>query len=128
MRAIGNRTSERLALRFGATRLCLWRLCGKSACARARACKGDAQICMCRLREWLDAIEAERQLRGSFAPLESELKSLEEARAYLAWRKTLDVAAAKSGTDERTADEFRLDLIRRLHAINAEADGDQRDG
>ncbi|HEY8248541.1 MAG TPA: hypothetical protein VIG38_14830 [Hyphomicrobium sp.] len=30
------------ALRFGAYRICLWRLCRKPPCVRARACCGDA--------------------------------------------------------------------------------------
>ena len=34
----------------------LWRLCGKSRCRRARACRGDAPVCCERLAAWSEVL------------------------------------------------------------------------
>jgi len=114
----GNATSRALALRFGAGRLCLWRLCGNRICRRAQACRGDPRRCTGLLGDWLAAVDAEARLRGLFAPPEGEIKTLAEARAYLAWRACAGRAATDTKTDsEHEADRLRLDLARRLEAL-----------
>ncbi|MGV1014350.1 MAG: hypothetical protein ACOYB4_05210 [Methyloceanibacter sp.] len=68
------------------------------------------------LHDWLEAIDAEKQVRGSFAPLASEIKTLAEVRTYLAWRQALP-AETRDRTipqTEQEADRLRYDLARRL--------------
>jgi hypothetical protein len=111
--------SDALPLRFGATRLCLWRLCGKAACQRTRSCQGDARVCLGMLGDWLAALEEEKRRRASFAPLEKEPATLAEARAYLAWRENAGPALALAGErEDRGADAMRQDLARRLRALS----------
>ena len=40
------RISTRETARWIADLFCLWRLCGKRACRRAHACRGDARACL----------------------------------------------------------------------------------
>ena len=114
----GKESSRKLALRFGAGRLCLWRLCGRASCRRAQACRGDPRSCLGLLGDWLAAVDAEARCRGRFAPPDWEIKTPAEARAYLAWRE----AAGRTATDtkpdaEHEADRLRHDLARRLEAL-----------
>ncbi len=45
---------------------------------------------------WIDAIEEEKKrVRANFAGLESEIKTFEQLRVYLAWREALDRAVAR---------------------------------
>jgi hypothetical protein len=82
--------SERTrALRFGADRICLWVLCPERACRRATACRGDVRACAGRVEAWLAALEEESRVRPDFAEIEWRIASLEELRAYRAWRKAL---------------------------------------
>jgi hypothetical protein len=81
--------SREEALRFGADRICLWRLCADAACSRARACRGDARVCAGLLRDWLEALDGEKRARRSFEDLERGLATVEELKAYRAWRKAL---------------------------------------
>jgi hypothetical protein len=74
------------------------------------------------LHRWLEAVDAEASVRGRFAPPEREIKTLAEARAYLAWHKTVERAAKAAQTDPesmdaRAADRLRYDLARRLHNL-----------
>jgi hypothetical protein len=117
----GRERSSALPLRFGATRLCLWRLCGKAACRRARSCRGDARVCLGLLGDWLAALEEEKRHRAGFAPLASEPATLAEARAYLAWRETAGPALSGERED-RGADAMRQDLTRRILALSRPRD------
>jgi len=81
------------ALRFGADRICLWRLCADAACRRARACRGDVRGCAGRMAAWLVALEDERRARPTFAAIESAIETPAELRAYRAWRRALPVRA-----------------------------------
>jgi hypothetical protein len=53
MRGADLRRDLRLAVHL----LELWRLCGKSSCRRARACRGDARRCCDMLLGWSAALE-----------------------------------------------------------------------
>ncbi|XSG82672.1 MAG: hypothetical protein ACPW61_02510 [Methyloligella sp. ZOD6] len=77
------------ALRFGADRLCLWSLCGSTACRRARACRGDVQACSGRIVAWLQAIEQERLARPDLEAIETLVRTPQDLRAYRAWRRAL---------------------------------------
>ena len=66
-------TSSELALRFGADRVCAWRICGDRACLRARACRGDVLHCADLMGGWLAAIEEEQRTRGDLVALEDGL-------------------------------------------------------
>src|SRR5262245_1648555 len=105
-----------LALRFGATRLCLYLLCGNRACRRAWACKGDARKCTGLFNDWLEAVDAEKEVRGNFSPPQREIKTLAEARAYHAWHKAIEQAAANAKEDTRSYAEAREQLKRMIDA------------
>jgi hypothetical protein len=90
MKGPDDKNLRETALRFGADRICLWRLCGKAGCLRARACRGDARRCAGRVRDWLEALDAEKRARRSFAAIERQLETMEQVRAYRAWRKALE--------------------------------------
>ena len=109
--------SSALSLRFGTTRLCLWRLCGKAACLRARSCHGDARVCLDLLGDWLAALEEEKRQRAGFAPPASEPVTLAEVRTYLAWREAAGPALADKREDRGT-EAMRQDLIRRILALS----------
>jgi hypothetical protein len=87
--ATESRLARERALRFGADRICLWRLCADAACRRARACRGDVRACARRITAWLAAIEDERRARPDFAAMESGIETPAELRAYRAWRRAL---------------------------------------
>jgi hypothetical protein len=90
MKAADDRNSREQALRFGADRICLWLLCGKAECLRARACRGDARVCAGLACDWLEALDAEKRTMRSFAAIERQLATPEQLRAYRAWRKALE--------------------------------------
>ena len=90
MKAAGDRTSREAALRFGADRICLWRLCGKAECLRVRACRGDARVCAGLVRDWLELLDVEKRARRSFADIERTLSTPDELTIYRAWRKALE--------------------------------------
>ena len=43
-------------MQLAAQLLELWRLCGKSRCRRARACRGDARRCCESVADWLEVL------------------------------------------------------------------------
>ena len=98
-----------------ADRLCLWRLCGRLACGRARACRGDPRECTNILRLWLGALAAQADAPGD-TPL---LLTKEEARQLALFRGAVEQAEVKpvSIEDEAAADRLREDLARRLEAL-----------
>ena len=73
MKGADDRNLRERALRLGADRICLWRLCGKAGCLRARGCRGDARVCAGLMRDWLEALDAEKRARRSFADIERPL-------------------------------------------------------
>jgi hypothetical protein len=80
MKGPDDKNLRETALRFGADRICLWRLCGNAGCLR----------CAGLVLDWLEALEEEKRARPSFAAIESQLETMEELRAYRAWRKALE--------------------------------------
>jgi hypothetical protein len=84
------RLSTRETARHIADLYCLWRCCGKPACRRARACRGNARACLtalplvppdalCFLKRMDDArgwVSFEEMMRGS----EEEWQAVEEWR------------------------------------------------
>jgi hypothetical protein len=117
-------TSSELALRFGADRVCAWRICGDRACLRARACRGDVLRCADLMGGWLAAIEEEQRTRGDLAALEDGLNTMEEVKACRAWRKALH--RAKTEDRDEAAEAERLDLLRRFNALNQTAQYERR--
>jgi hypothetical protein len=87
--ATESRLQRERALRFGADRICLWRLCADAACRRARACRGDVRACAGRMVAWLAALEDERGARPDFAAIETGIETPAELKAYRAWRRAL---------------------------------------
>ncbi len=53
-------------LQHAAELLELWRLCRKSSCRRARACRGDARACCEMVADWSEALSL-RDKRVSFS-------------------------------------------------------------
>ncbi len=90
-----SRLQRERALRFGADRISLWRLCADAACRRAQACRGDVRACAGRMAAWLAAIEDERRARPDFGAMESGIETPAELRAYRAWRRALPGAARR---------------------------------
>ncbi len=76
-------------LRFGADRICLWCICGDRRCRRAKACRGDVRACAALATDWLAALDEEVRARTDFAEMERQIETVEELRAYRAWRKFL---------------------------------------
>ena len=76
-------------LRFGADRICLWRLCGDHGCRRAKSCRGDVRACAALAEDWLAAIDEETRARPDFAAIEREIDTPEALHAYRAWRRAL---------------------------------------
>jgi hypothetical protein len=60
-------------LRLAAELLEIWRLCGKSCCRRARACRGDARRCCEMLADWSEALSM-RDKQVSFAEAMERLR------------------------------------------------------
>jgi hypothetical protein len=111
-------TSSELVLRFGADRVCAWRICGDRACLRARACRGDVLRCADLMGGWLEAIEEEQRARGDLAALEDSLNTIEEVRVYRAWRKALYRTKMQSGDEAAEVERLRQNLLRRFNACN----------
>ncbi len=42
------------------------------------------------MRDWLEALDAEKRARRSFADIERPLSTPDELKAYRAWRKALE--------------------------------------
>ena len=113
MKWIDDRSLHDLTMRYAAERICLWRLCGNRACLRVRACRGDVRRCISLMADWIDAIEEEKKrVRGNFAGLESEIKTFEQLRVYLAWRELLDRAVAGEKEDPRETERDRREVAR----------------
>jgi hypothetical protein len=55
----------------------LWRLCRKSQCRRARACRGDARECCERLAHWAEVLSM-KDKRVGFAEALRRLRQSEE--------------------------------------------------
>ena len=57
MKGTAMRTANsRKDLRLAAELFELWRLCRKSRCRRARACRGEARVCCEMLVDWSEAL------------------------------------------------------------------------
>jgi len=69
------------------------------------------------VRDWLAAIDEERRAHGSFAALETELDTMEEVRAYRAWRKALDLALTEGPEDSAETARSREALKRQVAAL-----------
>ena len=88
-------TSPRLTTRESARRIadlyCLWRACGKPGCRRARACRGDARLCLTALPlVSLDALlflKAMDENRGFLSFDEMMQRHEEEWAAVEEWRE-----------------------------------------
>lgn len=60
-------------LQLAAQLLELWRLCGKSCCRRARACRGDPRRCCGAVADWSEALSL-KDKRVSFAEAMARLR------------------------------------------------------
>jgi len=110
--------SNRQPKRDSADRLCLWRLCGRLACVRARACRGDPRACANILRLWLGALAARADTPG---PKDTpRVLTKEEARQLALFRSAVEQAEVKpvSIEDEAAADRLREDPARRLESLS----------
>jgi hypothetical protein len=70
---------------------CLWRCCGKPACRRARACRGDARACLTALPlvppDAVLFLKAMDQARGFFSFEEMMARNEETWQAVEEWRE-----------------------------------------
>ena len=60
-------------LQLAAQLLELWRLCGRSRCRRARACRGGARACCEAVADWSETL-SRRDKRVSFAEARERLR------------------------------------------------------
>jgi hypothetical protein len=85
------RLSIRESARLIADMFCLWRLCAKPSCRRARACRGDARGCLTGLPlvppEALLFLKAMDDDRGFFTYDEMMARHEEEWAAVEDWRE-----------------------------------------
>ncbi len=121
MKTRHDKTSE-LVLRFAADRVCAWRICGDSACLRARACRGDALRCADLMGGWLAAIEEEQRVRGDLAALENSLHTMQEVKTCRAWRKALHRAKTEESYDPVEDARTRKELERMFKALQQTAE------
>jgi hypothetical protein len=107
--------SRELALRFGAAAVPL----DSVRADRLPPCtglQGNPRKCMCLLHDWLEAVDAEKDVRGNFAPPQREIKTLAEVRAYLAWHKAIERATASEQGEERSYEQVREEVKRLIEA------------
>jgi len=114
----GRRSGETQALaRYCADRLSLWCLCGKPACARAHACRGDVEACAGLLADWLAALQRQEELAPSFADMEARIDTPEEMRLYRGWRELLARAEANAKTPPAETALLREQVRRQAEAL-----------
>lgn len=103
--------------RYGADRLCLWALCRRPACLRAKACREDPEGCTALIGAWLDALEAASAAAPTFAAMEERIATPDELRLYRAWRKAM--AQAKDARKIPPAETafLREELLRKIRAL-----------
>jgi hypothetical protein len=90
-----SKTDTKLSLRESARLIadlfCLWRLCAKPSCRRARACRGDARSCLTGLPlvppEALLFLKGMDEARGFFTFPEMMARNEEEWAAVEDWRE-----------------------------------------
>jgi hypothetical protein len=112
----GRRGSNPL-LRYGADRLCLWALCRRPSCLRAKACSEDPEGCTARLSAWLDALEAASSEAPTFAAIEERIATPDELRLYREWRKAMALAAERPKTPPAETALLRESLLRKIRAL-----------
>ena len=112
------RRSETAALaRYCADRLCLWYLCGKPACSRAHACRGDIAACARLLVAWLAALEGLRNAAPTFADMEARIETPAEMRLYRQWREILARAEDSAKMPPAETALLRDRLRRQIEAL-----------
>ena len=92
------RTNDAEALRRFAGMLCLWRLCAKDSCRRARSCRGRAHRCGRRnfralpdgVRAFFADFLAAKHAGLSFDQFKREMEGSEEFMAVSAWRRAAE--------------------------------------
>jgi hypothetical protein len=105
-------------LRYGADRLCLWALCRRAACLRAKACREDPEGCTRLMGAWLDALEAESAAAPTFAAMEEQIATPEELRLYRAWRKAMALAADRPKISPAETAPLREALRNKIRALS----------
>jgi len=114
----GRRSGETQALaRYCADRLSLWCLCGKPACARAHACRGDVEACAGLLADWLAALQRQEDVAPTFADMEARIDTPEEMRLYRGWRDLLARAEAHAKTPPAETALLREQVRRQVEAL-----------
>ena len=112
------RRSETAALaRYCADRLCLWCLCGKPACSRAKRCRGDVAACARLLVAWLGALAQQRDAAPTFADMEARIETPEEMRLYRQWREILARAEDSAKMPPAETALLRDRLRRQIEAL-----------
>lgn len=95
------RLSTRESARLIANMLCLWRLCAKPICRRARACRGDARSCLTGLPlvppEALLFLKAMDDDRGFFTYDEMMAHHEEEWAAVEEWQELVRLTLPENG-------------------------------
>ena len=98
------RLTARETARCIADLFCLWRCCGKPACRRSRACRGDARACLTALPLVpLDAVCFLKRMddaRGWASFEEMMRESEEEWKAVEEWREIVMSSLPETGAQQ----------------------------
>jgi len=113
----GSRSETQALARYCADHLCLWCLCGKPACARAKSCRGDVELCAGLLAAWFTALQCQEQAAPSFADMEAQIESPQELRAYRGWRELLARAERNAKTPPAETALLREQVRRQVEAL-----------
>lgn len=122
----GEQDEMRRALRFAADMICLWCLCDRAECRRARACQGDVRLCGGRVADWLETIDTRRAAEPGFFEIEMRLEAKEAFRAYRVWREALARVLRGERPDMRSIAHEREDLLRRVVALQRSMAGERQ--
>ena len=106
-------------LRYGADRLCLWVLCRRPSCLRAKACREDPESCTKLMRAWLAALEEASVAAPTVAAIEEQIATPYELRLYRQWRKAMALAADSPKTSPAETAPLREALRRKIQALKA---------
>ena len=113
-------------LRDCADGLCLWSLCRRAVCQKARRCRGDPKACVALMRAWLRAMAVAPAKAQAADAAEKLIMTPQELRAYRVWRSAVEDAEVKPTGRTTAVDKERMreDLARRVAALRRQRELD----
>ena len=105
----------------------LWRLCRKSSCRRARACRGDTRACCEMLVDWSEALSLKDKRLGFADAMERLCAGNNRMRQFLHQTALLHRGADEGGKERVRLEGPRFQLRVELHADEPGMVGDLDD-